>query len=238
MIRYNQEDIIEGEVLSEGSLMVRKSLEEEEMERKARETNTVVRHSDVEKVIEDRDLEVEKRAVGGKNLGVDYEEEEREVNGYIVRYLVKEDPIIRARDKDYKVVSPMDVETIRRAVYLSEGRLSGILKKLNWAESSKGELLYWVTRHGLRRDILLSRDSLVDKSERVVSKALKNNDVETAKFVLKTAGKYRGWNEKSLEDVEEFKGMTREYEARGKVTDVKKMSDEDLTMELEKYLKN
>ena len=108
-------------------------------------------------------------------------------------------------------IVPADAETlpvfpdegvIREVIYENKGILSDIMRGMNWHPVSKGEFMRWVVKLGLEKDLMVARDGIVDQAEGIVSKALDADDVETAKFVLKTAGKKRGWNERTEDGLE------------------------------------
>lgn len=95
-------------------------------------------------------------------------------------------------------------DRVREGIYQSYGNLTKLLEFMNWHDASKGELMRWIGKLNLSSDIVLARDTLVDKAEEIIRVALdEGSDVETAKFVVKTVGKRRGWSEREGKDAEQ-----------------------------------
>jgi hypothetical protein len=90
---------------------------------------------------------------------------------------------------------------VRELIYTTNGNLTVILEQMGWNDVSKGELMRWINKLGLTSDIILARDTMVDKAEKIINTVLDEGcDVETAKFVVKTVGKKRGWSERPSEE--------------------------------------
>lgn len=96
---------------------------------------------------------------------------------------------------DAKPLAPT-VENIKHALYENNGNLLKTCVTMRWDKSCKHELYRWIKKLNLVQDLAVARDQLVDKAEAVINEGLEQNDLDTAKFVLKTQGKYRGWDEK------------------------------------------
>lgn len=133
--------------------------------------------------------------------------------------------------------SPNDTKFLNMQIYEDLGQISAVMRKMNWHPACKKEFMRWVRKLGLSDDIKIARDGIIDEAEEVVKEAVRANDVDSAKFVLKTAGKNRGWSEKedskSGGDVYAFINIGGETEL-----DLGKLSDSDLTRILEDSLKN
>ena len=90
-------------------------------------------------------------------------------------------------------------DAISQAVEGSRGNLSRVAEVLgvSWDTARK-----WVFDDpGLKSLFESERDKVLDKAEDIIYTALDQNDIPTAKWVLSTLGRYRGWNEKvRLED--------------------------------------
>lgn len=144
---------------------------------------------------------------------------------------------ISADDVHKEIIFP-DEEVIKEYIYASNGILSDVLKKMNWHGVSKVELARWISKYGLERDLAIARDGIIDKAENVVVKALDTEDVETAKFVLKTAGKKRGWNERTEDGMEQAKNVYQfiNIAGGGGKGDFSKMGDRDLVKYLEEQI--
>lgn len=119
---------------------------------------------------------------------------------------MKETRWILAKSPNSDPIFP-EREILREFIYDCNGVLGDILEKMQWHNASKGEFMRWVSKLCLENDILIARDNMVDKAESVVNRNLNEvEDVETAKFVLKTVGKKRGWNER-VEDINTAKNV-------------------------------
>lgn len=129
-------------------------------------------------------------------------------------------------------------QILKEIIHSSSGILTNMLNKMRWHPISKAELLRWIGKFGLERDLAVARDSMVDKAEEIVDAHLDNKDVETAKFVLKTAGKKRGWNERVEQEagvggnVYQFIQMTN----GGNSANFNEMNEKDLVRYLEEQI--
>jgi hypothetical protein len=95
------------------------------------------------------------------------------------------------------------VANIKHALYENNGNLLKTCVTMRWDKSCKHELYRWIKKLNLVQDVAVARDQLVDKAEAVINEGLEQNDLDTAKFVLKTQGKYRGWDEKSEDKIQD-----------------------------------
>lgn len=151
-------------------------------------------------------------------------------------FLAESTKWIYAANLNKPIRSPNDKAFLIRTIYSELGQLNGIMREMNWHISCKKELMRWVRKMGLSDDLTIARQGIVDESEELVKNSVRTGDVDTAKFVLKTAGKSRGWSEK--ED-NAGKGDVYAFITIGKdsVMDMSKMSDNELTALLESKLK-
>lgn len=177
-------------------------------------------------VLDERDGIRPTEGKGGKGRG------RRTRNGWPVRYIEKTRWIVPG-DAKKEIVFP-DEEVIKEYIYDCSGILSEILERMNWHAVSKGELMRWIAKYGLENDVTMARDGLIDKAEGVVDRALNIDDLDTAKFVLKTAGKKRGWNERTEDNNEMGKNVYQLIHiASGGKGDLEKMEERDLVKYLE-----
>lgn len=102
---------------------------------------------------------------------------------------------IKPHDWSKDIVAP-SYDIIKHLLYKHDGIVRDVLMEMNWSASSKIEFLRWVDKLGLKGDMMAARDTVIDKAERVVNRSLDREDVDSAKFVLKTAGKHRGWSDR------------------------------------------
>lgn len=181
-------------------------------------------------ILEGGEVEIE----GKKLLDIRDEILDEEEGG--VRYLVEETFWIHGGDKEKRVVSPKDKNTLLRYLHEESGVLNGVLKRLNWHISCKKELLRWIKKHGLQDELMVAREDLIDKSEDVIRNALGIGDIKAAQFVLKTAGKKRGWSEheKGEGDVKNVYGFVDEVTD----IDIKGMSDDELVRYIEEGIRS
>jgi hypothetical protein len=151
-------------------------------------------------------------------------------------FLAESTKWIYAANLNKPIRSPNDRAFLIRTIYSELGQLNSIMREMNWHISCKKELMRWIRKMGLSDDLLIARQGIVDESEELVKNSVRTGDVDTAKFVLKTAGKGRGWSEK--ED-NAGKGDVYAFITIGKdsVMDMSKMSDGELTALLESKLK-
>ena len=152
-----------------------------------------------------------------------------------IRYLKKETFWIHSNDKSKRVVSPKDKDILLRYLHEESGVLNGVLKRLNWHISCKKELLRWIKKHGLQDELMVAREDLIDQSEGVIKDALGLGDIKAAQFVLKTAGKKRGWSEheKGEGDVKNVYGFVDDMVG----VDIKSMSDDELVRYIEEGIR-
>jgi hypothetical protein len=130
-------------------------------------------------------------------------------------------------------------ESLKWAIYEGKGVLNNILQKLNWHGACRKEFMRWCGKFGLENDIAIARDAIIDKAETVVVNSLDVEDIETAKFVLKTAGKRRGWNEK-IDDSNEVKNVYNfiSIVGGGRDEDISKLDEASLVQYIEKQIQH
>lgn len=151
-------------------------------------------------------------------------------------FLAESTKWIYAADLRKPIRSPNDKAFLIKIIYSELGQLNGIMRLMNWHVSCKKELMRWIRKMGLSDDLAIARQGIIDESEELVKNSVRTGDVDTAKFVLKTAGKSRGWSEK--ED-NLGKGDVYAFITIGKdsMVDMSKMTDAELTTMLENKLK-
>jgi len=151
-------------------------------------------------------------------------------------WLKKSTKWILPASPDDKIRSPLDFQYLKHLLHESAGQLNPILKKMNWHISCKAELLRWIRKLELSNDLMVARENIVDEAEELIRSGLKVDDLDTAKFILKTMGKKRGWSERDniehKQDVYAFIGTTKEEQLS-----FKKLTDYELTKVLEDKIK-
>ena len=86
-------------------------------------------------------------------------------------------------------------EEVLQAVKDTGGIIQNIAKNLNchWATAQKYVDMYGGTKQAFDDE----RQTLIDDSENVIRNSVRSGDVQSAKFVLMTLGKKRGYTEKT-----------------------------------------
>jgi hypothetical protein len=87
-----------------------------------------------------------------------------------------------------------DREVVIEAIYKTQGNVTEAAKMLNYTfrglnNRIAGDLI-------LKRELKIARNQKVDKAELVIDQHLEEQNLDAAKFVLKTLGKDRGWTER------------------------------------------
>lgn len=161
---------------------------------------------------------------------IEYTNEENDV------YLSESTLWIYPANNSQPLRSPNDKPFLLRTIYAELGQLNSLMQAMNWHVSCKKELMRWIRKHNLSDDIAIARQGIIDESEELIKQAVRNGDIDSAKFVLKTAGKGRGWNEK---DINQEKGDVYAFISLGKENevDLSKLSNQELTRYLEDKLK-
>lgn len=85
-------------------------------------------------------------------------------------------------------------ETVKKLIEATGGNLSAVAAQLG---CDRATVYNYVKRHPtLKRALQQQREKLIDWAETVITEAIQEKDVQTAKWVLATIGKKRGWGEK------------------------------------------
>jgi len=191
-------------------------------------------------------VKVEKEETAEIVVGLDEAGVRKDERNEIVDYkdidtgvLYLEDPTkwIYAQNSKLPIVSPRDKETMTKIMYEELGHFNSILEGLNWHVSCKKELLRWIRNHELSDDLMVAREGIVDESEVVLKESVRTKDIDSAKFVLKTVGKKRGWNEKEMDEREKNNVYAYVNVTQVNTTGLKELSDSDLTKLLEDQIK-
>lgn len=241
--RLGDEEVIEGEIVEVKSSLMR--LDEGMVGGMVLGEGLSVKKVEVVEVVGNETKEKVKGEVAGQKQGREIGlfgrkgEEEGEIidveeNG--VLYLENDYEKVKRRWKGRKVVSPNDRGKIKELIYEHYGQLEGVLMGMNWGKSSRGELMKWVVRHGLVKDLMAARDSVVDLAEEKIVEHVGRGDLMATMFTLKTVGKYRGWNEKSSIEEERDNVYKRIVSDSVSRKDLIEMSNEELTQQLLKNL--
>lgn len=223
----------EGEIISSTISVLEKPLTEHfektgvAIDNERDERDELVEYTELEK-LEEEQME------GGEDGNNKIQESNRTRSINI--FLAESTKWIYAANLKKPIRSPNDKAFLIKTIYSELGQLNSIMREMNWHISCKKELMRWIRKMGLSDDLVIARQGIVDESEELVKNSVRTGDVDTAKFVLKTAGKSRGWSEK--ED-NSGKGDVYAFITIGKdsVVDMSKMSDGELTALLEKKLK-
>jgi hypothetical protein len=151
-------------------------------------------------------------------------------------YLEKPTKYIFGDSKDAELLAPT-FSQMREVIYKETGNLTNCTQAMGWHQMCKGEFYRWIKMNNLTADLAMARDTLVDKAEEVIKSNLNVADTNSAMFVLKTQGRYRGWNEKDENAKSNDVYNTVILQTDGSSLNTSNMSDYDLAEFINKTLK-